>query len=111
MASATRSSSKSCLSIVGYAFLALLALGALGQIMNDPTSGTVVLVIILTIAAVPVVRYIRMKRYFASEEFQSAKAELSAVVKEHNEITDYASEIRNRGLFELGVSSTGGESH
>lgn len=111
MASATPSSSKSCLSIVGYAFLALLALGALGQIMNDPTSGTVVLVIILMIAAVPVVRYIRMKRYFASEEFQSAKAELSAVVKEHNEITDYASEIRNRGLFELGVSSTGGESH
>ena len=76
--------------------------------MNDPSSGTVVLVIILMIAAVPVVRYIRMKRYFASEEFQSAKAELSAVVKEHNEITDYASEIRNRGLFELGVSSTGG---
>ncbi|WP_309224434.1 HNH endonuclease signature motif containing protein, partial [Propioniciclava sp. MC1595] len=108
MASATPSSSKSCLSIVGYA---LLALGALGQIMNDPTSGTVVLVIILMIAAVPVVRYIRMKRYFASEEFQSAKAELSAVVKEHNEITDYASEIRNRKLFELGVSSTGGESH
>ena len=33
--------------------------------MNDPTSGTVVLVIILMIAAVPVVRYIRMKRYFA----------------------------------------------
>lgn len=62
----------------------------------------------------PVERWIReakKKRYFASEEFLACKTQLAAVVAEHNEVTRYAAEIRNRGLFRLGGSSTGVHSH
>lgn len=58
-----------------------------------------------------VIRHIRMERYFASEEFEAHKAEVSAVVAEHNEIVQYASEIRARGLFQLGTSATGAQAH
>lgn len=58
-----------------------------------------------------VIRHIRKERYFSSEEFQSKKAELGSFVAEHNEIAEYTSEIRNRGSFQLGVSSTGAHAH
>jgi hypothetical protein len=54
-----------------------------------------------------VVRHIRKERYFASEDFLAHKAEIAAVVAEHNEITEYTSEIRRSGSFSLGASSTG----
>ncbi len=67
-------------------------------------------VFLALLAAYPiyrVVRHIRKERYFASEEFLAHKAEIAAVVAEHNEITEYTSEIRSGGSFGLGASSTG----
>jgi len=58
-----------------------------------------------------VIRHIRKERYFASEEFLRKKAEIASVVAEHNEVTDYTSEIRSRGTFQLGLSSTGAHAH
>lgn len=58
-----------------------------------------------------VVRHIRKERYFASEEFLAHKAEIAAVVAEHNEITEYTSEIRSSGSFGLGASSTGAQAN
>jgi hypothetical protein len=58
-----------------------------------------------------VVRYIRKERYFASEEFLAHKNEIASFVAEHNELADYISEIRSRGSFELGASSTGSQAH
>jgi len=58
-----------------------------------------------------VVRHIRKERYFASEEFLAHKAEIAVVVAEHNEITEYTSEIRSGGSFGLGASSTGAQAN
>lgn len=58
-----------------------------------------------------VVRHIRKERYFASEEFLAHKSEISAFVAEHNEVAEYASEIRSSGSFQLGASSTGSQAH
>lgn len=57
------------------------------------------------------VRFILKERYFASEEFLAHKAEIAAVVAEHNEITEYTSEIRDSGSFSLGGSSSGAHAH
>lgn len=59
----------------------------------------------------PIVRVIRKNRYFASEHFQELKAEIASVVAEHNEVVGYVEEIRARGSFELGSSSTGQHAH
>ncbi|PFG44965.1 HNH endonuclease [Georgenia soli] len=70
---------------------------------------------VLALAAVcfanPVVRTIRKNRYFASEHFQTLKTEIASVVAEHNDVVDYVEEIRTRGSFELGSSSTGQHAH
>src|SRR5690606_11695679 len=58
-----------------------------------------------------IIRHIRMRLYFASEEFLSHKSQISAVVGEHNEVASYATEIRESGSFELGVSRTGTHAH
>lgn len=58
-----------------------------------------------------VIRHIRKELYFASEDFLAHKAEISAVVAEHNEVGQYASEIHARGSFQLGASSTGAQAH
>lgn len=74
------------------------------------TMETVVFLALL--AAYPtyrVVRHIRKERYFVSEEFLTHKAEIAAVVAEHNEVTEYTSEIRRGGSFSLGASSTGAQ--
>lgn len=57
------------------------------------------------------VRYLAMRRYFASEEFLAKKMEIRSVVEEHNDVKEYVSEIRNSGTFELGASSTGSQAH
>ena len=54
------------------------------------------------------VRYARMKRYFASSDFLAQKQEVAAVVAEHNEVSGYVAEIRDNGNFSIGRSSTGG---
>ncbi|MGL3804499.1 HNH endonuclease [Paeniglutamicibacter sp. R2-26] len=66
---------------------------------------------VLLLIANPIVRIIRKNRYFGSEHFQGLKAEVSAVVAEHNEVVNYVQEIRDQGSFELGTSSTGQHAH
>ena len=39
------------------------------------------------------------------------KAEITSVVTEHNEVVQYTSEIRAKGTFQLGGSSTGAQAH
>lgn len=58
-----------------------------------------------------IVRNVRKNRYFASEEFQAHKQALTSFVAEHNAVSNYTSEIRNSGSFDLGVSSTGRHAH
>ena len=70
----------------------------------------IALVIVMAIKLPGLIRDIRKKRYFASEEFLTHKAEVASVVAEHNEIADYTAEIRERGSFRLGASSTGTQS-
>lgn len=50
--------------------------------------------------------YIRMRRYFSSEDFLQIKNSISEVVNEHNEISNYVNEIRNNGTFSVGKSSS-----
>jgi hypothetical protein len=56
-------------------------------------------------------RYIRKERYFASDQFLAHKREISAIVSEHNEIAQYAAEMRDGGSFVLGASATGAQAH
>jgi hypothetical protein len=56
-------------------------------------------------------RYVLKERYFASEKFLAHKRKIASVVAEHNEIAEYVAEIRNRGSFSLGVSSTGTQAY
>lgn len=71
----------------------------------------VVILIAAIVYAPRVVRHIRMKRYFASEEFQARKAEIASIVAELNDVAAYASEIREHGTFAIGASSTGTHAH
>src|SRR5664279_4825768 len=57
------------------------------------------------------IRRIRKNRYFASEEFLHHKDEIASVVAEHNDVADYVSDIRRRGSFQLGTSSTASQAH
>lgn len=70
-----------------------------------------VIVIGLILISVPTIRIIRKKRYFASEQFQAVRSEIASVVAEHNEVANYVEEIRAKGSFELGASSTGQYAH
>jgi HNH endonuclease len=58
-----------------------------------------------------VIRHIRKVLYFGSDDFKARKAEIESVVNEHNEMTGYVAEIRARGSFEMGASSTGSHAH
>lgn len=58
-----------------------------------------------------VIRFILKERYFKREEFLAHKAEIASVVAEHNEVTEYTSEIRSNGSFDLGASSSGAHAH
>jgi HNH endonuclease len=72
---------------------------------------SIILVVITTWAVYRVIRHILKERYFASEEFSIHKDEIASVVAEHNELAEYISEIRSRGSFSLGASSTGTQAH
>ena len=92
-------------------FITLLI--ALPIILGGATQNgwVLILTILLVIAANPIVRTIRKNRYFGSEQFQALKAQITSVVAEHNEVVQYVAEIRSRGSFELGASSTGQHAH
>ena len=62
-------------------------------------------------AAYRVSRFVRMKRCFASEEFQAHTREVAALVAEHNEISSYTTEIRTRGTCTIGGSTAGAQAH
>lgn len=70
-----------------------------------------VVVLVVGVLAYYLIRYIRMRRYFASEEFVTRKNELQAVVRDHNEIAAYVDEIRSRGTFSFGSSPSGKHAH
>lgn len=70
-----------------------------------------VLTFVMVLIANPIVRIIRKNRYFGSEHFQALKAEIAAIVAEHNEVVEYVQEIRGEGAFELGASSSGQHAH
>lgn len=55
--------------------------------------------------------YILKERYFASEGFLAHKNAIASFVAEHNELARYTEEIRSRGTFALGASSTGSQAH
>lgn len=97
--------------IVGYLVLFIVGVVSLQMLGSNPDAGLFGLAVVAAFVLPPLIRYIRMRRYFSSEEFQSQKAELTAVVQEHNDITNYAAEVHSRGLFDLGASSAGGQSH
>ena len=69
------------------------------------------LLILIGIALPRIVRVIRKNRYFASPEFLAHKQEIVSVIAEHNEVSEYVSEIRNNGKFSIGYSTTGSQSH
>lgn len=97
-----------CLSILGV----LLALGAVGALFSGEPGPFLVLVLILLIVFGPgAVRNWKKRRYFNSEEFKQHKQQIAEVVHEHNEVTNYVTEIRDRGLFELGRTETGAQAH
>ncbi|WP_082628258.1 HNH endonuclease [Actinobaculum massiliense] len=67
----------------------------------------VIAVIALAIWLPGAIRRMRRDAYFASEEFKAHKAAIADLVKEHNDIAEYAAELRNTHEFTLGASSTG----
>ena len=58
-----------------------------------------------------IIRYILKERYFASEGFRAHKTRIASFVSEHNEVARYTEEIRARGSFQVGSSSTGSHAH
>jgi hypothetical protein len=67
--------------------------------------------VLLAYPAYRLIRFILKERYFGSEEFLAHRAKIATVVQEHNEVTTYTSEIRTKGSFGLGSSSSGAQAH
>lgn len=93
----------------------LLFLLLAAAIVVVPASTGDFLLTVITLGAIlvasAVIRIIRKNRYFASEHFQSLRAEIASVVAEHNDVVDYVVEMRSQGAFELGSSSSGQYAH
>lgn len=70
-----------------------------------------VLALLLVLIANPIIWKLRRDRYFNSEQFQTLRAEVASVVAEHNDVVNYVAEIRSKGSFDLGASSTGQHAH
>lgn len=84
------------------------------QQTSSSSGGAIVTILVLVLfayVAYRLTRFIRMKRYFASEEFQAHKREIASVVSEHNDISRYTSEIRSGGTFAIGGSNSGAQAH
>lgn len=93
-----------------------LAIGAIVLVISLAIAywpiALLVALLVLGIVYVPrMVRHILKNQYFASEGFLAHKAEIAAVVAEHNDVAAYTAEIRSGAPFRLGVSSTGAQSH
>jgi hypothetical protein len=71
----------------------------------------IIAIVIIAITLPKIIRRVRMRRYFASEEFLKHKNEVAVLVAEHNAIATYACELRTGGSFDLGASSTGSQAH
>jgi hypothetical protein len=94
----------------------VLVIGLVGLVVKTLVHfmNVVLVIVFIALAAVilpRVIRHILKERYFASEKFLAHKAKIASVVAEHNEVAKYVSEIRSRGSFSLGVSSTGTQAH
>ncbi|WP_369746490.1 HNH endonuclease [Paenarthrobacter sp. AMU7] len=70
-----------------------------------------IVIVVLAIALPKVIRNVRKRRYFASDEFQAHRAAIGSVVAEHNEVAQYAAEIRRSGIFQVGASTAGAQAH
>lgn len=71
----------------------------------------VIVAVLLIWMAARVIRYIRKERYFASDAFRAHKAEIASFVREHNEVARYTEEIRSKGSFAIGASTSGSQAH
>lgn len=82
-------------------------------ILGSATGNGVVAIVVLALILIanPIIWKVRKNRYFNSELFQSLRSQIVSVVDEHNEVVNYVAEIRSRGSFELGASSTGQHAH
>ncbi|MEW6894498.1 HNH endonuclease signature motif containing protein [Trueperella pyogenes] len=67
-------------------------------------------VILLAMYLPGYIRKIRRDTYFASEEFQAQKTAIASVIQEHNDVAQYAADLRSTGKFQLGASDTGSDS-
>jgi len=74
-------------------------------------SGSPIPAIILGCFTPLIVRHIKMKKYFASPEFQEHKDAVESLVDEFNEVSKYVDEIRGQRSFDIGRSSTGAQAH
>ena len=89
--------------------VALVVLFTLSLGVADPTG--LLLVPVGGYAAYRIVRRWRKEKYFASEEFLAHKNQIASLVSEHNDLAQYVAEIRQRGTFAVGASSTGIHAH
>lgn len=88
--------------------IVISSIAGLVIVVNAPL---VALLIVVGYLGYRLVRFILMRRYFASDVFQAKKQEISSVVAEHNEVKQYVSEIRGSAKFELGSSTSGSQAH
>ena len=57
------------------------------------------------------IRNILKNKYFASPEFLAHKEEIASVIAEHNELSEYISEIQQKRSFQIGSSESGSNAH
>ena len=67
--------------------------------------------ILVSLGVAFVILVVLKERYFASEAFSKVREEMAAVVQEHNEISEYVNEIREKRRFTVGRSNTGMNAH
>jgi hypothetical protein len=91
------------------AFIGIVALALLGLLMIQFWPLVLALIVALLLAAVVVI--FLKDRYFASDQFKAIREEIASVVQEHNEISDYVQEIREKRQFTVGRSTTGLNAH
>lgn len=92
-----------------YIMLLIAAPLVLGGTTGSGVAALAALAVVLI--ASPIIWKVRKERYFKSEQFQTLRSEIAAIVAEHNEVVSYVAEIRAQGSFELGASSAGQYAH
>lgn len=89
--------------------VALFLAAMLGNAILE--GGGLVIGFALVLIANPLIWRYRKNKYFNSEQFAELRNQVASLVREHNEVVDYVSEIRAQGAFALGSSSTGQYAH